>query len=365
MPDKVAFATTNWKDIPLAMPSGEPVWTQPEWDAYHSSKFNGFPFPVYEINEDKQPLSTWDKETYYDSKPSARTDKAVSVLTDEYSYKFTFDQLIQVFWRMSHAKPRIEGVSESTSGRNYRQSSYAYNISQGSLSANPSQIPKEKESELVTKTNENFWRIRIAPNSTNSDYESCTVGIDFRKPVFKTGENEYRPYVFCDCCNRCSNYYPWPQATYNVSFSVAFPEGAAGTNGLGVPIDQVLGGTYTAFAIRFVPDSTPPHQCYTPTSLGPGTNFFKKGGCQQDNPYLEIPVSFVGSCFGINWPGSYRWWEVSGEGWWLGSDFGASHRIFGPGTHTFEEEWALYPPWWDGNPATPIEFPAIITVTVS
>jgi len=43
MADKVAFATSNWKD----KPNKPDNMTQGEWDSVSSSKFSGFPFPVY------------------------------------------------------------------------------------------------------------------------------------------------------------------------------------------------------------------------------------------------------------------------------------------------------------------------------
>jgi hypothetical protein len=43
MGERIAFATSNWKDRPNK-PAGK---TQAEWDAEGSSKFSGFPFPIY------------------------------------------------------------------------------------------------------------------------------------------------------------------------------------------------------------------------------------------------------------------------------------------------------------------------------
>jgi hypothetical protein len=46
MGQKVSFATTNWKDRPNK-PNNPADLTQAEWDAQGSSKFSGFPFPVF------------------------------------------------------------------------------------------------------------------------------------------------------------------------------------------------------------------------------------------------------------------------------------------------------------------------------
>jgi hypothetical protein len=190
MPDKVAFATTNWKDS-----EGKTAeFSQSGWDAYNSSKFNRFPFPILEKDQENNTFSDWDLETTYESIPSKSSDNLVSVLSPEYSYKFTFDQLFQVFWRMSHAKPKIKDANDITSTNN-RVSQYTYDIDTLTITEDSKDILKDKESELVTKLYENKWEFYI---------NNCPVGIDFTLPVLKTDDDEYRPYVYCGCCEPCN-----------------------------------------------------------------------------------------------------------------------------------------------------------------
>jgi hypothetical protein len=55
MGQKIAFATTNWKNRP-GKPDGK---TQAEWDAEGSSCFNGFPFAIVK-SSDSFPVELWD-----------------------------------------------------------------------------------------------------------------------------------------------------------------------------------------------------------------------------------------------------------------------------------------------------------------
>ena len=187
MGEKVSFATTNWENKPDKPNSV----SQAEWDAWNSSKFSGFPFPIYEKDQEGNSFSNWDKTTRFQGQPSKSSEKLVYVLTTEYTYKFTLDQLIQLFWRMSHVKPVVEGSNELQS-TNYRNSSYSYDPETSTIAAGSRTILKDKESELVSKLNENKWLVTI---------NGCQVVVDFNQPVLKTGDNEYRPYVGCSCCN--------------------------------------------------------------------------------------------------------------------------------------------------------------------
>ena len=114
MGQKVAFATTNWKDRPNK-PTG---MTQAEWDAYSSSKFNGFPFPIHEKNTDGSDFELWNglfckdfstgEESNYpyeiwlsqSNSESEQTDGVLYGPGTSFPIGFTFDELIQIFWRV-------------------------------------------------------------------------------------------------------------------------------------------------------------------------------------------------------------------------------------------------------------------------
>ena len=192
MGEKVWFATSNWKDKP-DKPS---QMTQGEWDAYHSSKFNGFPFATVEKDEEGNEISLWDGTTKFEGKPSKSSSKRVSVFGNHYSFKFTKDQLFQIFWRMSEVKPVLFKTDESevtTTGTDYRDSSYTATTT--SLTATSTESnQKNLESKLVTELATNHWIL---------DINGCKFGIDFNMPVLKTrtGEtDEYWPFVNCTCC---------------------------------------------------------------------------------------------------------------------------------------------------------------------
>ena len=193
MGEKVIFATSNWKnkaDKPSQM-------TQAEWDAYHSSKFNGFPFATVEKDEEGNAFSLWDGTTKFEDKPSKSSSKRVSVFGNHYSFKFTKDQLFQIFWRMSEVKPVLFKTDESgevtTARTDYRDSSYTATTT--SLTAKSTKSnQKNLESKLVSELATNYW---------NLDINGCKFGIDFNMPVLKTttGEtDEYWPFVNCTCC---------------------------------------------------------------------------------------------------------------------------------------------------------------------
>ena len=223
MPKKVSFATTNWKDK-----SNKPSnMTQAEWDAWNSSKFSGFPFPVNEKDEEGNSFSQWDKITLFQNQPSKYNNKKVSVLTVNYSYKFTLDELFQLFWNMKKMAPTKGAIRGTETDKRY--SGYEYNgpIHGGSesfvLKNDLSNTPKSEEDELITKLDENYWNVTFTGGGS--------AGIDFRLPVFKTGEDEYRPYVWCDSCNcggifsPCKNIHDATGAT-QITLSIQSAGGA-------------------------------------------------------------------------------------------------------------------------------------------
>lgn len=193
MPKKVSFATTNWENKP-----GKPsTMTQAEWDARNSSKFNGFPFPIHETDEEGNPISQWDKITTFQGQPSKHNNKRVSVLTVNYSYIFKFAELWQLFWNMKKTAPTKGEIRGQET--DFRSSVYEYNapIYGGTESfefkQDESSNPKPEEDQLVTELDKNYWSIAFTGGGN--------AGIDFRQPVYKTGPDEYRPFVWCNSCN--------------------------------------------------------------------------------------------------------------------------------------------------------------------
>ena len=247
MADKVAFATTNWKDKPNK-PTG---MSQGEWDAYNSSKFNGFPFATPEKNQLGQTFKEWDQFTYFELDdgrkiPSESSTDLVSVLGDHYSYVFTFDQLFDFFWKMKKSKIILSDLtftpapvkeeklnSESSA---FRERNIEI-VREGIYGSNTTTIGEEtkeiaNESEIVTSFSipvgdkEPKWQINLNFSKTikplppvagevscdgfqvntgniyskGIESDECKVSIDFSQPVLKTGTDEYRPYIHCDCC---------------------------------------------------------------------------------------------------------------------------------------------------------------------
>ena len=185
MPDKVALVTSDWKNK-----SDKPdEFSQAEWDAYNSSKFNGFPFPTIEKAQDNNPFESWDKETTYQDAPSKSADRLISVLGDHYSYKFTYDQLFKFFWRMKGFKLKV-GSFEDTSSRTGRRVKF---IENPTLSFDTETNFKNEESKLVTQLNTNFWVI---------DINGCSITFNFNAPVLKLGEDDYRVFVVSDCIDQ-------------------------------------------------------------------------------------------------------------------------------------------------------------------
>jgi hypothetical protein len=189
MGQRVSFATSQWKD----KPDKPDEFMQSEWDAYNSSKFNGFPFPTIEKAQDNLPFEEWDEETLYNGYPSKSENRLISVLGHHYSYKFSLQQLIKYFWRMKglRLKGRVWQDSQSRTQRvlTYNGSGFV----SGSLN-------KINESELVENLETNKWELNIG---------ECKISIDFNNPVLKLGEDDYRPFIYCNCCGSgCGSVIP-------------------------------------------------------------------------------------------------------------------------------------------------------------
>ena len=191
MPDKVSFATTNWKNK-----SEKPAeFTQGEWDAYNSSGFNGFPFPLLEKNQANSPFQQWDKVTKFQNKPSGSSSKLISVKGLHYSLKFTYDQLFSFFWRMKGRSLTLgttfnDQTIDKTSSNN-REQDYTLNFQNFTLVLDAEAEPKNQESKLISEPATNKWIVRI---------NGCKIEINFNEPVLKLGEDDYRVYANCGCC---------------------------------------------------------------------------------------------------------------------------------------------------------------------
>jgi hypothetical protein len=206
--------------------------SQGEWDAYHSSKFCGFPFPIYEKDENGDPFEEWDGETTINTKwylkelnsnyqlnafynsPSKSATRYIPVITDEYSYSFTLDQLIHLYWRAKGTHVQIEqGVSQTgSSSRNFSDfSSSNLTTTEGefiTINQNPTLVGTTliegntiKEQNLLSESSSN----RFDTAAPNLIYRGNIAGqgnfsIDFSKPVLKIAENDYRVYIQCDFC---------------------------------------------------------------------------------------------------------------------------------------------------------------------
>jgi hypothetical protein len=250
---RVSFATTNWNKKP---DKPEEI-SQGEWDGYHSSKFNGFPFPTPEKNQDNKEFKQWDGFTYFtlsdDRKiPSEFEDRLVSVLGDHYSYAFTFEQLFAFFWRLKKSKIKQFSLIEPDTVLNefetssYRKRNLEY-VKEGNYGVNTFTLKTEEqeikeETDLLNKLkteeldkNENKWEISInfsknqpslpdieehcagscfcEGNYQHDEFGSglaveeviqesgdCKLIIDFSQLVLKTGDDEYRPFFYCNCC---------------------------------------------------------------------------------------------------------------------------------------------------------------------
>jgi hypothetical protein len=219
MPKKIAFATSEWKNK-----SGKPQsMTQLEWDARNSSKFSGFPFPVHEKNELGENFQEWDRVTAFDGSASGSDSEMVTVIYEPYSYKFTLTELAQVFWNMKTSKVSLNGAEASPDSE---MESDRWRLCVKKLSGDfecqltgpvvynpvtakwePTGVKKSDELELITQPSTNYWNIATVEELINEPYNLqykegsfSQIGIDFNRPVLKTGENEYRPFVYCGEC---------------------------------------------------------------------------------------------------------------------------------------------------------------------
>jgi hypothetical protein len=221
MPDKVAFATSNWKD----RPNKPEEFSQAEWDAYNSSKFNGFPFPTIEKAQDNQPFEQWDKETYYQGVPSKSEEKMISVLGDHY-VKFTFDQLIKLHWRMKNGsfnvdytgakkkemyceegRPDLSSVTHSSSDSS-KNLGNINNSSDINLSIGGDGVTTQGR---FTSRGESFLARGGRSLHFSNAYDSLSFSIPVgQQPILKMGENDYRVYFGCNHCGNiegvCENF---------------------------------------------------------------------------------------------------------------------------------------------------------------
>jgi hypothetical protein len=220
MPKKIAFATSEWKNKP-----GKPQsMTQLEWDARNSSKFSGFPFPVHEKNELGENFQDWDRVTAFEGSASGSDSEMVTVIYEPYSYKFTLIELAQVFWSMKTSKVSLNGTEASPDSE---MESDRWRLCVKKLSGdfecqltgptvyNPVTaqwehigVKKSDELELITQPSTNYWNIATAEEPIDEPYNFnaykkgsfSKIGIDFNRPVLKTGVDEYRPFVYCREC---------------------------------------------------------------------------------------------------------------------------------------------------------------------
>jgi hypothetical protein len=68
-------------------------------------------------------------------------------------------------------------------------------------------VKKSDELELITQPSSNHWNITTVEELINEPYNLqykegsfSQISIDFNQPVLKTGEDEYRPFVYCKEC---------------------------------------------------------------------------------------------------------------------------------------------------------------------
>jgi len=251
MPDKVAFATSNWKDKP-----GKPdEFSQSEWDAYNSSKFNGFPFPTIEKAQDNEPFEEWDKETYYQGVPSKSEERMISVLGDHY-VKFTLLQLVKLHWRMKNGSFNVEYKGAKKNEKfceEDRPDLSNVTHSSSDLSKNLENISNSSDIILsvgqdgtttqgrFTSLDESFLATGGRSLSFNNAYDSLSFSILMgQQPVIKMGKDDYRVYFGCNHClnkeGECKNFFGGGWSYY---FEV--PESISECNGCysnGSPLSQ-------------------------------------------------------------------------------------------------------------------------------
>jgi hypothetical protein len=237
MGQRVAFATSNWKDKPDKPDS----MTQAEWDAYNSSEFNGFPFPIIEKNENNEDFGEWNKFTVYtnlqkgfDKVPSGSREKLVSVLGDHYSFKFTYDQLFELFWRMKSCKIKFNQfkpwftysdgrdgpfyqneVYSSSEASRTREIDFSVQNNNWVITKDEKSSEKVNEAELVSEMSTNKWRFKM---DMVSDFLE-DVEINFNMPVLKLGEDDYRPYVNSFNSRICTNGPLYPPNLFGIKYN--------------------------------------------------------------------------------------------------------------------------------------------------
>jgi hypothetical protein len=259
MPKKIAFATSEWKNKP-----GKPEsMSQLEWDAYNSSKFSGFPFPVHEKNELGENFQDWDRVTAFEGSASGSSSEKVTVIYEPYSYKFTLNQLFQAFWNMKTAKVSLNGTEAApNSAVESDRWRLCTKTSSGSLECEisgpitwnpttgewePQGVKKSNELELITHPQTNYWTITTIDKSSDpssnppfftsySNGSGSQISIDFNQPVLKTGEDEYRPFVYCLECFCAQGAADLAAAGCPILGNFTF---TASVNGLTFPILQV------------------------------------------------------------------------------------------------------------------------------
>ena len=244
---RTSFATKNWKDL-----ADKPEnMTQMEWDAYNSSKFNGFPFPIREKNEKGEDFKEWDGRTVIGDKflpddplnytgdgvlmqdydlmpayqkrgwdwrfgksiPSESSNELITVLTTEYSYKFTLEELVKLFWRAKKRKVQVEATSaDESSGQRVDSYIFEPTVAEKVIYEFDEDHPWDWETHM--NDDESWYRTGYG---TNLDDEAQIINgyPDYNwqtyingQPVIilfdltlKTGPDEYRPFIICKACN--------------------------------------------------------------------------------------------------------------------------------------------------------------------
>lgn len=188
MGERIAFATTNWKDR-LNKPSGT---TQAAWDAAASSGFNGFPFHIPEY--DPADVLTWDgnyeivinddsylyrvsaAELVFPQVQQANQDGKI-VTFKPLGIGFTLEEAIKYVWR-------IKQFSANITTANY-----------GGTTTNNSAIGVMERDILMTSINPLGRKWSGAGTSYNpSNGFVSEYSYDFTPLLFKVGEYYY-PYT--------------------------------------------------------------------------------------------------------------------------------------------------------------------------
>jgi hypothetical protein len=233
---------------PGTQASYAPYMTPAQYGAYISSKFNGFPFPVFEKDIEGNPFGDWDKETrlggYSWGYPSKKTNTYIPVLgIPEYSYSFTREQLIKAYWRVlggalvvndtnnlsgsfksrqginllktsedkltpeDLSNPQIKGISIEEWEAENPPFCYDYGYGEECFENPYGPSTLEGKEDTLLETNKGSYAISLKTGTDFADSNSVgSVQIDFSHAVLKVGENDYRPYVKCN--GFCTPQYP-------------------------------------------------------------------------------------------------------------------------------------------------------------